>query len=149
MVIPERVFSKLDYYATIFEPIKRAIRPYDKTKILDQHFLNSRGAIARFDRNAIEIRLMDIQECPKADIAICAFVIEVLKALVNKEFCTIQTQKSWTKQDLFLILDDAIKNAEDSNITTIEYLKLFGLNTHVTVGEVWKPSLPAHKTKIA
>lgn len=137
MVIPERVFSKLDYYATIFEPIKRAIRPYDANKILDQHFLNSRGAIARFDRNAIEIRLMDIQECPKADIAICAFVIEVLKALVNKEFCTLQTQKSWTKEDLFLILDDAIKNAEDSKITCIAYLKLFGLPTSTTVGEVW------------
>ncbi len=32
LVIPERTFSKIDYYATIFEPIKRAIKPYDKTR---------------------------------------------------------------------------------------------------------------------
>lgn len=138
LVIPERTFSKLDYHATIFEPIKRAIQPYDKHKILDQHFLNSRGAIARFDRNAIEIRLMDIQECPKADIAICALVIEVLKALVDKKFCTLQEQKKWVKEDLFLILNDAIKHAENSKIENEQYLKLYGLSGVVTVNEVWK-----------
>src|SRR5690606_35272779 len=47
-VIPERVFTKLDYYATIFEPIKKAIAPYVTERVLDHHFLNSRGAIARF-----------------------------------------------------------------------------------------------------
>jgi hypothetical protein len=31
---------------------------------MDHHFANSRGAIARFDRGAIEIRVIDIQECP-------------------------------------------------------------------------------------
>ena len=51
--------------------LKKPLNHYDTKKILDHHFLNSRGAIARFDRNAIEIRLVDIQECPKADIAIC------------------------------------------------------------------------------
>ena len=138
MVIPERVFSKLDYHASIFEPIKRAMRPYDKNKILDHHFLNSRGAIARFDRNAIEIRLMDIQECPKADIAICALVIEVLKAIIKKEFCTLQAQKLWTKQELFLILDEGIKNGENSIIENKPYLKLFGLNKVSTMNDVWK-----------
>lgn len=148
LVIPERVFSKLDYYTTIFEPIKRAIRPYDTNKILDQHFLNSRGAIARFDRNAIEIRLMDIQECPKADIAICALVIEVLKALVNKEFCTLQAQKVWSKQDLFLILNDAIKYGENAKVENNSYLKLFGLNGSATVNEVWKHLYQTVKLKL-
>ncbi|WP_179022388.1 glutamate-cysteine ligase family protein [Winogradskyella forsetii] len=148
LVIPERVFSKLDYYTTIFEPIKGAIRPYDTNKILDQHFLNSRGAIARFDRNAIEIRLMDIQECPKADIAICALVIEVLKALVNKEFCTLQAQKVWTKQDLSVILNDAIKQGEGSIIENKLYLKLFGLNDTETVNQVWRHLYHTVKPKL-
>ena len=138
LVIPEPTFSKSDYHATIFEPIKKAITPYDKNNILDKHFLNSRGAIARFDRNAIEIRLIDIQECPKADIAICAFIIEVLKAIINKDFCTLQVQKNWTKEDLFLILDDAIKHAENSKIDNIEYLRLFGLKEIQTLGDLWK-----------
>ena len=148
MVIPERVFSKLDYYATIFEPIKKAIQPYDKDKILDQHFLNSRGAIARFDRNAIEIRLMDIQECPKADIAICAFVIEVLKGLVNKEFCSLQAQKLWIKEDLFPIFNDAIKHAENSKIENKEYLKLFGLDNSSRINYVWKHLFKSVKPKL-
>ena len=148
LVIPERIFSKADYHATIFEPIKRAVRPYDKNKILDQHFLNSRGAIARFDRNAIEIRLLDIQECPKADIAICALVIEVLKAIVNKEFCTLQAQKTWTEQGLFLILNDAIKHAENSKIENKDYLKLFGLKAPATVNDVWKHLYQTVKSKL-
>ena len=148
LVIPERTFSKLDYYTTIFEPIKRAIRPHDKNRILDPHFLNSRGAIARFDRNAIEIRLIDIQECPRADIAICALVIEVLKALVNKEFCTLQAQKTWTKQDLFLILNDAIKHGETSEIENTAYLKLFGIENSATVNDVWNHLYQTVKPKL-
>ena len=148
LVIPERTFSKLDYHATIFEPIKRAIRPYDTNHILDQHFLNSRGAIARFDRHAIEIRLMDVQECPKADLAICALVIEVLKALVKKEFSTLKEQKLWVKDDLFLILNDAIKHAETSYIENTNYLKLFGLSQSTSVNEVWKHLYQAVQPKI-
>ena len=148
MVIPEGVFSKLDYYVTIFEPIKKAIKPYDKNKILDKHFLNSRGAIARFDRSAIEIRLMDIQECPKADIAICAFVIEVLKALVNKEFCSLDAQKLSTKEELFPIFNDAIKHAENSIVENEDYLKLFGLKRQQSINDVWKWLYLAVKSKL-
>ncbi|WP_179319269.1 glutamate-cysteine ligase family protein [Winogradskyella helgolandensis] len=148
LVIPERVFSKLDYHATIFEPIKKAIKPYDKNNILDQHFLNSRGAIARFDRNAIEIRLMDIQECPKADIAICAFVIEVLKVLVSKKLCSLKAQKSWIKEDLFPLLNDAIKYAENSKIENKEYLKLFRIKSPSTVNDVWKHLYKIVKPKL-
>ncbi|HAL85576.1 MAG TPA: hypothetical protein DCM31_01010, partial [Deferribacteraceae bacterium] len=35
----------------------RDIAPYDPECILQEEWLNSRGAIARFDRKAIEIRL--------------------------------------------------------------------------------------------
>ena len=138
LVIPERVFSKVDYYATIFEPINKAIKPHDTNNILDHHFLNSRGAIARFDRNAIEIRLVDIQECPKADIAICVLIIEVLKLLVNKKLGSLQHQKSWTKEALFAILNPIIKDGETYTISNMEYLDLFEINEVSTVQEIWK-----------
>ncbi|QDO93844.1 glutamate--cysteine ligase [Formosa sediminum] len=138
LVIPERVFTKLDYYATIFEPIKKAIKPFDTHNILDHHFLNSRGAIARFDRNAIEIRLVDIQECPKADIAICALIIEVLKLLVNKKLSPLAIQKRWVKEDLFLILDDAIKNAETSVVNNLDYLNMFDIEHSTNIQNIWK-----------
>ncbi|MDW5287718.1 glutamate-cysteine ligase family protein [Formosa sp. PL04] len=138
LIIPERVFTKLDYYATIFEPINKAIKPFDIHNILDHHFLNSRGAIARFDRNAIEIRLVDIQECPKADIAVCVLIIETLKLLVNKKLSPLAAQKRWVKEDLFVILNDAIKYGETSKIKNLDYLNLFDIEDSTTIQNVWK-----------
>ncbi|PQJ72208.1 glutamate-cysteine ligase family protein [Polaribacter butkevichii] len=138
MVIPEQVFSKSAYHKTIFDPIKKQIKQHDTNNILDHHFLNSRGAIARFDRNAIEIRLVDIQECPKADIAICVFIIEVLKQLVNGKLASLEVQKSWNEQDLFNILNPIIKEGENYKISNKEYLSLFNLSNDCTVNELWK-----------
>jgi len=137
-VIPENVFTKKEYHQTIFEPIKKAIKPFDTENILDHHFLNSRGAISRFDRNAIEIRLVDIQECPKADIAVCVLIIEVLKLLVNESVVSLEHQKKWKKEPLFDILNDAIKNGENSVITNLDYLQLFGLKEATNQQNVWK-----------
>lgn len=147
-VIPERVFTKADYYATIFEPIKKAVEPFDHNHILDHHFLNSRGAIARFDRNAIEIRLVDIQECPKADIAICALIIEVLKLLVNKKLSTLQSQKKWLKQDLLNILNPIIKDAETFKVSNMEYLELFSINESMSVQNIWRHLYELVKTNL-
>ena len=137
LVIPEQVFSKKEYENTIFEPINKAIKPYDTNDILDHHFLNSRGAIARFDRNAIEIRLVDIQECPKADVAICVLIIEVIKLLVNETLTALEEQKKWTKQALFELLNPTIKDAETYEVSNTEYLKLFGLQKVTTVKNIW------------
>jgi len=62
-VIPEAVFSKRNYLNTIYEKIKTDIAPFDTQNILNPIWVNSRGAIPRFDRGSIEIRVMDIQEC--------------------------------------------------------------------------------------
>ncbi|SFZ92998.1 carboxylate-amine ligase [Flaviramulus basaltis] len=138
LVIPEQVFTKKDYYTTIFEPINKAIKPHDIDNILDHHFLNSRGAIARFDRNAIEIRLVDIQECPQADIAICVFIIEVVKLLVNNQTASLQAQKSWTVEALFSILNPSIKEGEKHIVYNLEYLNLFEIEQACTVQDIWK-----------
>lgn len=137
-VIPEQVFSKEDYIREIFEPINKAISPYDTEKILDKHFLNSRGAIARFDRNAIEIRVIDIQECPKADLAIAVLVIETLKLLVSEELVSLEDQKNWHEDDLFSIFNDVIKDAENTKIVNASFLNLFDVEKICTAGELWQ-----------
>lgn len=149
MVIPEAVFTKRDYQTTIFNPINKAIKPYDTNHVLDHYFLNSRGAIARFDRNAIEIRLIDIQECPKADIAICAFIIEVLKLLIFDELTPLENQKKWTKETLFHILNPTIKEGENYRITNLDYLNIFNINTVSTIKEVWATLFDLTKNTIA
>ncbi|RMA58535.1 carboxylate-amine ligase [Ulvibacter antarcticus] len=137
-VIPEQVFSKQEYFDQIFQPINKAIKPYDTENILDHHFLNSRGAIARFDRNAIEIRVVDIQECPKADIAIAVLIIETLKYLVYGKYTSLNDQKSWHENDLFAILNDVIKDGETTLIKNIAYLSLFKIEDEATVAQIWR-----------
>lgn len=137
-VIPEQVFSKEEYVKQIFEPINKAIEPFDTDKILDKHFLNSRGAIARFDRNAIEIRVIDVQECPKSDIAIAVLIIETLKLLVSEELVSLEDQKNWHEDELFAIFNNVIKTAENTQISNLRYLNLFDAGEITTVNGLWE-----------
>ncbi|MFV8225869.1 glutamate-cysteine ligase family protein [Christiangramia aquimixticola] len=137
-VIPEQVFSRKDYHTKIFNPITEAIKGFDSDNIMDHHFLNSRGAISRFDRNAIEIRIIDIQETPSADIAIAAFIAETLKLLVSEELVSLKDQKSWHEDDLFLILDDVIKDAENTLVINKKYLAIFDIHKEADVKTIWK-----------
>ncbi|GAB2769120.1 carboxylate-amine ligase [Salinimicrobium soli] len=135
-VIPEQFFNRQDYFTGIFEPINKAIKSFDTENILDHHFLNSRGAIARFDRNAIEIRVIDIQECPKADLAIAVLIIEALKLLTTQELVSLEDQKSWNEHELFDIFDRVIRHAEETPIENARYLAMFDL-LEGTAKDIW------------
>ena len=147
-VIPEQVFDRATYFERIFEPINRAIRPHDQEHILDQHFLNSRGAIARFDRGAIEIRVIDLQECPKADISIAGLSVESLRLLVSEELVSFEDQQNWHENDLAGLLDISIRDAEAAEITDQKYLALFDLEGKVKAGEIWKKLLSLVRDEI-
>jgi len=148
-VIPERVFTRKEYTNQIFEPINLAIKPYDTEGILDQHFLNSRGAIARFDRGAIEIRVIDIQECPKADIAIAVLIIESLKLLVSEELISLNDQKIWHEDALFGILDKVNMEAEETMILNPTYLDAFDLEKEASVKQIWAKLFSKVKSNIS
>ena len=137
-VIPEALFSEKDYSDAIYKRISLDVAQYNQDDILDPIWVNSRGAIPRFDRGSIEIRVMDIQECPSADLAIVALVIETLKALVNEEFIKLEKQKAWNEKALVQIFDQTVKLAQKAKIDNVEYLKIFGLNSAATALEVWK-----------
>src|SRR5438477_337910 len=94
-VIPEPVATRADYEAYILEPIYRAIAAYDETGVLRHEWLNARGAIARFARNAIEIRLPDTQECPTADIAIACAVAGAVKALYQDRWSRLKIRDAF------------------------------------------------------
>lgn len=136
-VIPEQVFTKDDYYQKIFKPINSAIKAFDTENILDHHFLNSRGAIARFDRNAIEIRVIDIQECPAADIALAILIVESLKLLVSGELIAIEELKKWHEDELFDIFNKVIRDAEETRIQNEAYLAVFGIKEEASVKQIW------------
>jgi gamma-glutamyl:cysteine ligase YbdK (ATP-grasp superfamily) len=137
-VIPEAIFSKRNYLNSIYEKIKTDIGPWDPEGILNPIWVNSRGAIPRFDRGSIEIRIMDIQECPAADIAITDLVIETIKALVHGKFVSLEEQMKYRTETLATILDDTIQLGQQAKIYSLEYLAIFGLHEIVSAKEVWQ-----------
>ncbi|WP_192820867.1 glutamate-cysteine ligase family protein [Rufibacter sp. LB8] len=138
-VVPEAVFTQQEYQAKIFEPMFAAIAKHDPEGILQEEFLNSRGAIARFSRGAIEIRIIDNQECPKADIAIAALVTEILKKLEKEEWGSFEHQKKIPTQALADLFLNAIKTGPNTEIASGIYLQNFGLPAGKTsMKTVWE-----------
>jgi carboxylate-amine ligase len=82
-VVPEFMTSYAQYKREVLEPIYKDLGKVPGGERLRHEWINSRGAIMRFNRRAIEIRVLDSQECPKMDIAIAVFVRAALKAMLG------------------------------------------------------------------
>lgn len=138
-VIPERVFTH-EAYEELLQSIYRDLAPLDPEGILSHEWVNSRGCIARFDRNAIEIRILDIQECPRADLAIIAAVVDLVHAMVDERFCSTAEQMQWHERDLAPILLSAMRDAEAAVIANQDYLQAFGYSgpAPTLLGDLWR-----------
>lgn len=144
-VIPEAVFNRSDYQKTILDQLYRDIAPHDPTGLLQEEWLNSRGAIARFDRNAIEIRLLDVQETPSADLAIITFLVEVLRDLVAETCAPWTEQQAWSEVALADIFLKVLQEGRGTVIRDRRYLRLFGLDAEcLSVGELWRALADRH-----
>src|SRR5882672_4982812 len=84
-VVPEPMGSIGEYHERLLERIYRDLAPHDPERVLHHEWVNARGAIARFDRMALEIRVLDVQECPRADLAIAWAVSRTLRALCDPD----------------------------------------------------------------
>lgn len=137
-VIPERLFTEAAYRG-LFERIAADIRPHDPDGVLDPLFLNSRGAIARFDRNAIEIRVVDIQECPAADVAVAAAIVALLRRLVAGTTAPLAVQQEWPEDLLADLLLAVARDGDQARIADPDYLRMLGLKERsMTAGEAWR-----------
>ncbi|OGT72887.1 MAG: glutamate--cysteine ligase [Gammaproteobacteria bacterium RIFCSPLOWO2_12_47_11] len=139
LVIPEPADNYLDYQNMILQPMYAAIAPHDPEGILQYEWLNSRGAIARFDRNAIEIRVLDTQETPQADIAIAAMIITILKKLAAAIWSDVTEQNQLDTEALAELLMLVIKEGELATIANKSYLELFEFpDRKGQVQELWR-----------
>jgi gamma-glutamyl:cysteine ligase YbdK (ATP-grasp superfamily) len=139
-VIPEQVWSEAQYEREIYARLYTDIAPFDPDEQLRKPWLNARGAIARFDRGAIEIRVIDVQECPAADTAICLLATAVVRALVEERWASFADQQSWPVQPLFEMLLDAGRRADQAVIDNAAYLDLFGYRAgqRATMADLWR-----------
>lgn len=138
-VIPEPVFTPADYEAQILQPMYLEIAPQDPHGVLQEEWLNSRGAIARFERDTIEIRLLDVQESPPADLAILIALVTLLQALVAERWQPLAAQQRWSVPALEAILLATIREGEAALIEDAEYLAAFDFpGNRASAGELWR-----------
>jgi gamma-glutamyl:cysteine ligase YbdK (ATP-grasp superfamily) len=139
MVIPETITSLQAYRERVLAPMFRDIAPHDPDKLLQREWLNSRGAIARFDRNAIEIRVIDTQECPRADFAIAGAAIALVRMLYDAGKADLAAQQEMPTTSLAAILQACMRDAELTLIDHPRYLRLLGVSdTRCSARSLWE-----------
>jgi hypothetical protein len=136
-IIPERVSNRKEYEEHILGPSFLAIKSHDPEELLRYEGLNSRGAIAKFDRMAIEIRILDIQECPMMDIGIVGIIIEVLKNFVNENWASFEVQWSFAEEHLAVMYHEAIEKGGRAIVNDLPYLQLFGCDRQMSMRDLW------------
>lgn len=138
-VVPETISSSSSYHKQIIAPMYREIQSQDPAGVLQHEWLNVRGAVARFVRHAIEIRIIDVQECPYADLAIAEIVKDVVHALYEQRTSSLADQQAFSTDSLANILQACIGNAEQAVITDREYLALLGFHApRCEARELWR-----------
>jgi hypothetical protein len=125
-VVPEPVGSIEEYHEHILGRIYADLAPHDPEHILRHEWVNARGAIARFDRNAIEIRVLDVQETPLMDVAYAALVVEVLKLICSERWLDRGGMNGWRTAELGKLLHLAERRAEGLELGDRRYLGAFG-----------------------
>jgi gamma-glutamyl:cysteine ligase YbdK (ATP-grasp superfamily) len=83
-LIPEYVDSFEEYEKTTVRQYSEELAKLNAPRsLLNKEWLNSRGAIIRQDRKAIEIRVLDEQESVKSDVALSCFIRATLRGILQ------------------------------------------------------------------
>ncbi len=135
-VVPEPVYSEADYEREIYQVMYRDIAPHDPAGILQHIWLNARGAIARFDRGAIEIRVLDNQECPAADLALGRLIAAALAALVDGRWSATVEQSQLDTEMLASVLWDVVKSGFKAQVPE-PLSAMFGIRGSCTARDIW------------
>lgn len=138
-VIPDNAASRAEYESTVLAPMYWAIAPFDPDGLMRHEWLNARGAIARFDRNALEIRVIDTQECPQADLAIAGLTSAVARLLYDGRWAPLAAQQGIATGALAEILGVCVRDADRALIDDAHYLGLLGFpHPRCEAHELWR-----------
>jgi len=139
MVIPEVAHTRDEYESQILGRIYRDMQPHDPEGILRHEWVNARGAIARFDRGTIEIRLVDAQESPKADLAVTAAIHGAVKRLTLDAPEGLESLEALETERLAGLLDRTIRSGDEAEIDDPLYLRAVGSKrVTATAGQLWQ-----------
>ena len=137
-IIPDFIHSEQEYQDKILAPMYRDIAALDPDCILQHEWLNSRGAIAKFAHKAIEIRILDSQECVNADMAIAHAIQAILKSWHESGSLRYLEQICATKK-LKQLYDETIKDGLGVRIDDREVLAQWQLpeKRAMTARDAW------------
>lgn len=83
-VIPEYIQSIEEYRKKIVGKYSADLAKAKASKsVLYKDWINARGITLRFDRRAVEIRIIDEQECIRSDVALSCFIRGAAKGLID------------------------------------------------------------------
>lgn len=138
-VIPEAVGTREEYDRRILRPIYDDLEAFDPDGVLRHEWVNARGAIARFDRGAIEVRLLDVQERPAADLAVLTLLAEAVRAIASGTLGNGRKADELSTESLAGVLDATVREGEEARVEDTEYLRVLGVpgKGARTAGEVW------------
>lgn len=137
--IPDPALSPAQYRADIIEPMYRQLAAHadgldEDAAALRHEWLDVRGAAPRFARNAIEIRVLDVQECPSADCAVAAATAALVRRIYEApELPALPTA------DLLVPFAACIRDGERALLDDPAYLARLGLHERRgRAGELWQ-----------
>jgi gamma-glutamyl:cysteine ligase YbdK (ATP-grasp superfamily) len=143
-IVPEPIFSIGEYHEKLLARLYRDLEPHDPDGVLRHEWVNARGAIARFERMSIEIRVLDVQEAPAVDVAYAGLIVAVLKLLCAEEWCDLRSLQAWPTEELGKYLRITETQAETTEIGDRRYLRALGYRgSHSRLAELWEHLIDA------
>ncbi|MBN1402968.1 MAG: hypothetical protein JW942_00690 [Opitutales bacterium] len=138
-VVPELITGKAEYEEKILGRIYADLAPLDPEGILHDEWANARGAIARFCRNTIEIRVIDLQECPAADLSVVQAVVCVLRALVEGRCGSLELQDAADQAALERTFLNCVRDASRARVDAPDLLAALELpgDKALEAREIW------------
>jgi hypothetical protein len=139
-VVPESVRSRAAYRREILERVYADLEPLDPEGTLRNEWVNARGAIARFQRGSIEIRVIDAQECARADVAVAGAVMGAVRFLAEGVLREPGAGSDVELEMLTDVLERAIYQGEKARLEYPEYSGVLGMDgaDAPTLRDVWE-----------
>lgn len=126
LCIPEPIESPEQYRSEVLAPMFQDIAPLDTECLLQEEWLNSRGAIPKFELGCIEIRISDVQEHPKVDLALAEFWTLMIRHLCDRNSSEMKAGDEIPTAALKQLLDATIQKGENAVLALEPYLGLWG-----------------------
>lgn len=141
-VIPDVIHSQSEYQTQVFDVIAQDLKAHDPSGILEPEWTNARGAIARFDRGSIEIRVGDVQECPGQDLAIIQMLVHLVKQWYDEVNVSLEDQEAVSTEVLRQLFTSTMTRGPAGILEAPSLLLAYGMRSAMSVGQWLEVQLP-------